>query len=320
MINDHIQNTLMNEIRKRIPKSSVLVSKLVELLFIEKEAVYRRLRGEVPFTFKEIAHISKELGISLDAILGIELDKSRPFQIKLPDFAYPQENDFAMLAAHLEFLRSIGNMTHSEMGNVSNIIPQDIFTGFESLLKFMIFNWNYHYDLKRVKTFHELEPSTRLMNAFMENFLETKKIKNTYYVVDNQLILNFVNHVKYFQTLRLIESADVLKIKKDLFDFLDYIEDMAINGYFRETGNSVSLYISDINITSNYCYIETDTVKFSLIKTFLLTSVTSLDEDTFEKMKNWVHSFIKISTLISATGEKQRILFLGNQRKIVSEL
>jgi hypothetical protein len=118
----------------------------------------------------------------------------------------------------------------------------------------------------------------------------------------------------------LLETEDVLKIKDDLFQLLDFLENIAITGRFKETGNEVNIYISDVDITSNYCYMEADDLRFSLIKTFILTSVTSLDEKTFEKMKDWIHSFIKISSLITVAGEKQRIMYFDTQRKIVNEL
>jgi hypothetical protein len=112
----------------------------------------------------------------------------------------------------------------------------------------------------------------------------------------------------------------VQNIKNDLFQLLDYLENIAITGQYKETGNAVHIYISDIDITTNYCYMEADDIKFSMIKTFILTSVTSLDEKTFEKMKDWVHSFIKTSTLITVAGEKQRVNYFENQRKIINEL
>jgi hypothetical protein len=118
----------------------------------------------------------------------------------------------------------------------------------------------------------------------------------------------------------LIEKDDIQKIKEDMLSLLDYLEKMAVTGQFEETGNLVNLYISDIDITTSYTYLESENIHFSMIKTFILTSVNSMDENTFEKMKKWIHSLIKISALITLTNEKQRILYFEKQRKIVNEL
>ena len=46
----------------------------MDILYLGKEATYRRLRGEVPFTFAEVATISQHMGISLDKIVGADLN------------------------------------------------------------------------------------------------------------------------------------------------------------------------------------------------------------------------------------------------------
>ena len=48
-----------------------------------KEAVYRRLRGEVAFTIDEVALLSKKLGISIDQIIGNHLSNRVTFDMNL---------------------------------------------------------------------------------------------------------------------------------------------------------------------------------------------------------------------------------------------
>ena len=80
-----LYDNLLNTIKEEFPQKTNLVSALVDLLCIEKEAVYRRLRGEVAFTFAEIVTIANAFGISLDNLVGTVTAKSRPFQLKLVD-------------------------------------------------------------------------------------------------------------------------------------------------------------------------------------------------------------------------------------------
>jgi hypothetical protein len=319
MAGEQLYEALTTEIKKKFFKNSQLVNSLVETLFIEKEAVYRRLRGEVPFTFSEIATITKNLGISLDTIIGIEIQKSRPFQLKLMNFVSPKEIDYYLLESFFDFLHQSGEMENSEMGVVTNVLPQDLFSGFYYLTKFNLFHWNYHHS-RTAKTFHDLIVPEKMMEAFRKQFVVLKNISKTHYVFDNQVFQHFTNDIKYFNSIRLIEKEDMIVIKEELIQFLDYLENLSINGKFQETGNIAYLYISDIDVTTNYCYIEAGDAKLSLVRTFLLTSVVSTDEPSFESMKNWIQSFIKISNLITVAGEKQRILYFEKQRKIINEL
>lgn len=68
-----IVNELINEMKERIAPKETLANFLTNTLCMGKEAVYRRLRGEVAFTFDEVAVISHKLGISIDQIIGNHL-------------------------------------------------------------------------------------------------------------------------------------------------------------------------------------------------------------------------------------------------------
>lgn len=70
MVNtETLNNNLQKAIRNTLPEDKNIANVLTEILFIGKEAVYRRLRGEVPFTLYEAALIVKQLGISLDSLI-----------------------------------------------------------------------------------------------------------------------------------------------------------------------------------------------------------------------------------------------------------
>lgn len=48
MKNDLLYENLVTAIKDKFPGRGVLTNKLADLLMLEKEAVYRRLRGDVP--------------------------------------------------------------------------------------------------------------------------------------------------------------------------------------------------------------------------------------------------------------------------------
>ncbi len=55
----------------------------MDIISIGKEAVYRRLRGEVPFTFYEVSLLSQSLGISLDQIVGTNRAEGAVFNLNV---------------------------------------------------------------------------------------------------------------------------------------------------------------------------------------------------------------------------------------------
>ena len=317
---NHLYQALLDEIQKAFSKKSMMVNTLSDILRIEKGAVYRRLRQDVPFTFNEIVVIAKNLNISLDNLVGIENYKSVTFKLRLPDFLNPQAMDYHAFNLYINFIKSLLKSENSEVASISNVLPHDLFNGFNYLLRFYLFVWNYHYNSMKPKPFHQISISTEMEKFLNEYMREMKKFYKTIFVFDNGLFRFFVDRVNYFNSIRLIEKNDVSKIKEDLHSMLDYLEKIAINGQFKETGNAVNLYISDIDITTCYTYFETKNIHLSLIKAFILSYITTFDENTFERVKKWIHALIKISTLITLTNERQRVLFFEKQRKIVNEL
>jgi hypothetical protein len=316
---NQLYDVFIGELKRKIPQNPVLVKMLIDILCLEKEAIYRRLRHEVPFTFYEIALISKKLGISLDNIVGAATETSTPLQLRTPDFINPQSMDYMAFSACIDVLKTMRESKEAKSAMLTNTVPHELFSGYRHLTRYNIFNWQVHCSKEQPKPFHALSFPEQVENEFQRLYTESKYIP-TYFIFDKHIFRRLVNSINYFNSIRLIEKNDILKVKEDLLQMIDYIEDMAISGVFKETGFPACLYISDMDITSNYSYMEAGSYKLTFFKTFLLTYATSVNEQLFEKVKNWIHSFIRISSLITVTNEKQRLLYFEKQRLIVNEL
>ena len=78
----------------------------------------------------------------------------------------------------------------------------------------------------------------------------------------------------------------------------DEMEKLKTRGYFEETGNKVFFYISSVNFDTSYWCVQIKNYHISLIKTFILSSVASLDEGTYEKLRKWLRALIRSSIMI----------------------
>ena len=83
MNKNYIVTNLIDEMKERMPHGQNLANYLADTLCMGKESVYRRLRGEVAFTFDEIAMISCNFGISIDQIIGNHLPNRATFDVNL---------------------------------------------------------------------------------------------------------------------------------------------------------------------------------------------------------------------------------------------
>ncbi|MCS2893990.1 hypothetical protein NXY11_04005 [Parabacteroides faecis] len=59
---DALNNGLIKAMREHLPEETNLANYIMDIISIGKEAVYRRLRGEVPFTFLKYHYYPKVWG------------------------------------------------------------------------------------------------------------------------------------------------------------------------------------------------------------------------------------------------------------------
>lgn len=321
MKKDILYENLLSSIREKIPQKTALVNKLVDILCIEKEAVYRRLRGEVAFTFAEIVTISHEFGISLDNLIGAITDKSRPFQLKLVDFLDPGDIDYKMLDEYIDILTQARYDDNSELIDCTNILPQQLYMNNKYISRFYLFKWMYQCGQSgKPKRFQDINVTDRFANIQFAHTTESRYIRNSYYIFDPSIFHYLINDINYFLSIHLITPEEVKMLKEELHKFLNEMEQIAARGFFEDTGNKVFFYISNVNFDTSYWCLQINNSHISMIKTFILSSVASLDESTYGKLRKWLRALIRSSIMISVSGERQRIMFFEAQRKLIDTL
>lgn len=317
-MNNELHFLLINEMQKKIPKKSDLANFLMDLLNIEKETAYRRLRGNIPFSLQEASKIAQKLAISMDELIGVECDKM--FRIKLPDFVDLQTEDIRMFSDFLDFLETISQMEITETGVVSHALPAEIFSISELIIKLNIFRWHYYSDYAKRISFEDLYVSPLVIDNFKKQFSLSKNFKNTSYIIDQRVFIRLIKELKYFEEIALIDDKSIVKIKEELLYVLDYLEELSLTGEFKETGNSVNLYITDMEIPFSCAHIKANDVEYTLLKTYILIPVISLDKTVCQKTKDWISSSIRTSVSITNSSEIERRFYFRKQREIINSL
>ena len=101
MINE-LNTGLIEALKEKIPPKTNLANLLMDTLYIGREAIYRRLRGEVPFTLEEAALISRKLGVSLDKIVGVSFGANAVFDLNVVDHDDPFNAYFTILSRYVK--------------------------------------------------------------------------------------------------------------------------------------------------------------------------------------------------------------------------
>ena len=319
MITNDPNTNLIEAMKEKLPLKGKLADMLMDTLYIGKEAVYRRLRGEVPFTLQEAALVSRKLGISLDKIIGISFKSNAMFDMNIVDYDDPFESYYNILYKYVRLINTLEDDPNSSLGTSSNIIPQTLYLKHDLLAKFRLFKWMYQNKYIQCKSFEELELPQKLINIQKDYVDMTKHFHSIDYIWDSMIFQHLINYIQYFSSIHLISNEAKEDIKKELFLLTNELEDLATKGK-TENGNTVRIYVSHINFEATYSYVETNNIQLSLIRVYSINSLTTMDNEIFCSLKEWIQSLKKFSTLISESGEMQRIQFFKQQREIIDTL
>ena len=307
-------------LHEKISHKGPLVNSIIEMLDIDKDAAYRRLRGEVSFTFTEICKIAKHLGISIDQIAGIDSILRKPCQIRIAKHVNTSDIDYELFSDYLEILKSVMYNPDTKLMESGNMLPYYLFFDFDYFTRFILFMWNQSSSYADAHPYHKIIIPEQLREIQKECCLCARHFNSTIYVWDSTIFQRLTSNIKYFSNLHFINDEDVLLIKKELFEIIDFLENLTIQGKHKDTGKEISIFISETIFDTNYSVIKSKNLRLTFIKVFLLNASVSLDEDIYNETEAWIRSQKRMSTLITVSGEKIRTSFFETQRKIIDTL
>jgi hypothetical protein len=313
-------DTFIEMLNKRYPKKTQLIHFLMDLLELEREAVYRRLRKDVMFSIHEIVTIATAWSISLDEITEIN-SGNISFQMKMMNYLDPSKEEVNFLRNVIQSIEYLKNFPETEFMDICNKLPRKLFAGFEHLNHFYMFKWLYQYGSE-----NEAQPMSKIVIS-----KERKKVTKDYYnaiklvpqsnlIFDCSLFEYLVQDIQYFHSIYMITNEEKELIKKDLLALLAYLLEVANKGYYPETRNKVSLYISQLKIDTSYSYTFTPEVNVCYVHVFEKFEIHSYNTEMVSNFMSWMQLKKRTSIQISEVDEKYRIEYFTKQRQLVESL
>ena len=323
MKQENWSDNLIRLIEEKFAKRTQLVQALKDLLEIEREAVYRRLRNEVPFTAGEVVKISLSWNISIDKITGLRSEQI-PFQMRPVDYLNPTDQDLGFLRHIIENLNALDKFPDTEFMDVCNKLPRQLLAGFSNLNRFYLFKWKYQYGCYSSEgtpiQFSEVIISEAQRKLTAEYYQAIKNVPQSNFIFDYMLFDYLANDIKYFFDIQMINAKEKKLIKKDLYDLLNYLSLVANAGCYPETQNKVNLYISRLNLDTNYSYVCTHQAKIAFVHVFDKYEIFTFDPKTVGDFKTWMQLKKSTSFPITEVDKKSRIEYFAKQRQLFDNI
>ncbi len=324
-MNNQLIERLIRVMREYLQGNETMASVLIDVLSLNKEAAYRRLRGDIMFTFEETAKLSRRLGFSLDKIVGesMILDTNKWAFTDISTFhtssRYLEEYTRRLCAISdmfCDLLKSSQATIRSAVGH----LPYYFILLYPTLTLFR------HY--KRAYLAFGLNPEFRFSDFTMSPDIQEKEqdiLKKCLSIPRNHLILerntfhSIVEDINYFYYRQLISKEESSQLKKELLESLSNLENIAATGTFG-SGMEVSMYLLDVRLDASYTHLESPGFECSLQYSYFVDTLSFNNPKVCLMQKNWIESLKRYSTMISQTGEIQRVEFFRKQKEIIKSI
>jgi hypothetical protein len=303
-----------------------LAQSVSELLNINLDAAYRRIRGTTPLTFDEIAFLCDHFKVSFDAVIGYDL-KMVPFQFNAMFKDKFQILDY--LQTICQALEKMSSFPETKMSLTAMDIPYFRLFGHKSLSRFKLFFWQrsvLNLESYRHKKFDASE--------IIEDYEEiVEKIYYYYHGIHSfeiwspETLDSVIKQIQYYNDSGLfLSQEDMIKVCEDLEALLLKLEREAETGQkkiLNHLGNLHSkfeMYQSDIFISNNCIQadIGEDTYTYITFNTF--NHLMSFQPEFSTECGLWVEQMRSKSVLLSEVSEKLRYQYFLNMRKKLNDL
>ncbi len=304
---------------KKYPQRVQLVENLADLLSIERESVYRRLRKDVVFSAEELMKIASAWNISLDGVYNID-SKYLDFKLIFIDFLNPSDEELKYLKGIINRADEFKNNQNMEYIEISNKLPRGLISKFPYVDRFQLLKWTHLYTGNEILPFSKVSFLPKISTILSEYSATARSLKNTTYIWSPVIIEEIIRDIRYFHSVYLITDEEKELIKNDISMLLEYMSELADKGAWPETSNKVNLYISNVSIDTNYSFYFSDEYKIFRVHVFAKNEVYTNNPIVVSRFESWVQYIKSSSTLISQANLKSKIDFFNKQRELLETL
>ena len=314
-----LKEILIREILGNIPNNVKPVSYLTDILDLGRESVYRRLNGQIDFSLAEIVKLSSELNFSINEIQSEYNQSLAAFEFYKKRLISPEESFKAMLQSFYERMKTVvsANEKHTDMA--INRLLGSLSLQYDHLYKFVYYKWIHQFDKVPLNYyFSDLNVTDEIKDLVQQGAYYQKLLSKTI-VLDENILHNTIQEIKYYQARELITKDEIALIKSDLLLLLERFEAIL------DTGKSIygtkwEIYLCSINVCSNATCLNYDGKVSSSFWIHSDAAINTSDRQIYKLQKEWIESLKKYSTLITQSNQKMQAEFLNRQYKLLEEL
>ncbi|MDH6305420.1 hypothetical protein M2459_001873 [Parabacteroides sp. PF5-5] len=322
MKNNAIDMLLIERILEYIPYNIKPVDYLMDILSLNRNSVYRRLRYEKSFSFHEIMKLSSAMGFSLDDIASAVNSDFRSGLHNNQANKITAESSTVSLFAHFKALLSNFIPTNDSLFIITSNRLQFLFIK-EEVPLFRFLYYQLMYQLREIPVNHPFSQTTipETVRASSREFNTLFMSKNgKEYIIDPNICLNIVRDIQYFYQRKLITEKELLHLKESLHATIKYTQTYMQAGFNDSPFKKSKFYLSGMEVTSNTIYSVYEGKEESNVWLYSANPIHITNKEICNIHKQWIDSLMRNSTLISGASENILLDFISKQLEFVDNM
>ncbi|MDB9881875.1 helix-turn-helix domain-containing protein [Bacteroidia bacterium] len=316
------QSILMEQCKDRVGAKN-LAAELADLLGVNIDAAYRRIRGDTSLAFDEIQKVCLHFNISFDSVINYQ-GRLVPFQFnamfrdKFSIISY-----LTAIEQELKMLSSMGT-DDARITMTAMDLPYFRQFGFKSLSRFKLFFWQ-----RSVLNLTEFSSKKFDANESLGEYEEiTDRIYRSYHGVPStevwapETLDSTIKQLQYYLDSGLfIGKESALLICDDIDALLTKLEREAQLGrkLIQTSEGAISspfeMYQSDIFLSNNCIQAFKDGRVYTYVSFNSFNSLMSFSSHFSEECNRWIEQIRLKSILLSEVSEKLRYQFFKSLRQ-----
>ena len=282
-----------------------LGSYLQRQLNLSKNVIYRKLRGEAPFTADEMAHLSTELGLSMDALRGKANSGEVPVQ------PMPPVTSFEGLTNYLDNARNqlglFKTLPKFNLCYTARDLPLFYYFKHAKLAAFKSVVWLDETGAGEVKIhevpFELLKAGRELYEFYLT--IPSSEIWTPY------TLFNTLEQIGYYLESGLINLDDALEMLENLSDIYHEVDRWLVRGH--KPGKApFDLILSPFLMVNNGAIVEYANQKTAMFSMTMVQTLTVYDPDLTSIFERSVKHHRKVGSSLSTSSQKDRVNLINN--------
>ncbi|MFB6318338.1 hypothetical protein [Saccharicrinis sp. FJH54] len=315
-----IQQDIFNRVKEILPDNISLVHEVANALQVSTDSAYRRIRGEKPLTLEELASLNSRFNISVDEILNpysanvtFNSTHLHPEKFVVSDWLDKIYND----------LRKIHALKGCELIYAAKDPPIYQYFHLPEIAAFKVFFWEktlFRFPNHETHKFSLKDFSESTYKRGFDSLTIASKTPITE-IWNKDTFRMLLNQIEYYWISGLFDSKDdLLNLLDKAEKWIKHIQRQAEYGFLFKSGEEpeglpdyFKMYCNEVVLNDNTILVKHDKGLFSYITFNVLSLLQTNNQPFCNEIKNHFNGLIRISNLISQSGEKERNRFFNEQ-------